>query len=106
VAAEYSGLSVDNLLHAVYRLEQKIIYWQRADKQGIKMDGMEGVEDGVGSRYLARMGVGSSNSEVLVCHLVSGRRQFASKSASRTYVCVKDSLAPELCKSDPRTRIT
>lgn len=55
MAAEYSGLSVDNLVHAVYRLEQKIIYWQRAEKQGVDMDGMEGVEDGVGNRYLARM---------------------------------------------------
>lgn len=55
MAAEDSGMSVERLVHAVYRLEQKIMYWQRADKQGVQMDGMEEVEDGVENRNLARM---------------------------------------------------
>jgi RNA polymerase I-specific transcription initiation factor RRN7 len=55
MAAEYSGLSVEKLVHAIYRLEQKIMYWQRADKQGVPMDAMEGVKDGVDNRNLARM---------------------------------------------------
>lgn len=55
IAAECSGMSVERLMHAVYRLEQKIIYWQGADKQGVQMDAMEGVEEGVENRNLARM---------------------------------------------------
>ncbi|KAB5572354.1 putative ribosomal protein [Coniochaeta sp. 2T2.1] len=46
-AAEYSGLSVQKLLNAVYRLEQKLWYWQQVEKQGINIAEMEGVEHGV-----------------------------------------------------------
>lgn len=54
-AGEYAGLEVEKLVQAVHRLEQKIVYGQTANKQGVEMGGMEGVEDGVANRNLARM---------------------------------------------------
>jgi RNA polymerase I-specific transcription initiation factor RRN7 len=46
---------VDQLLKAVLRLEQKLLYWQQVEKGGIDLDEMEGVEEGVPSRPVARL---------------------------------------------------
>ncbi|OIW32142.1 hypothetical protein CONLIGDRAFT_571387 [Coniochaeta ligniaria NRRL 30616] len=54
-AAEYSGLSLDQLLQAVFRLEQKLLYWQQVEKGGIDIDEMVGIEEGVPSRAVARL---------------------------------------------------
>lgn len=48
--AELSGLSMEELLKAVFRLEQKLEYWQQVEKRGINPEEMEGVEEGVPSR--------------------------------------------------------
>ena len=53
--AEYSGLSVRQLLNAVFRLEQKLWYWQQVQKQGISIEELEAVENGVPNRHAARM---------------------------------------------------
>jgi len=54
-AAECSGLSVEELLRAVFRLEQKLQYFQQVEKSGINIDDMEGIEEGVPSRPVARL---------------------------------------------------
>jgi RNA polymerase I-specific transcription initiation factor RRN7 len=46
---------VEEMLKAVFRLEQKLEYWQQVDKRGITIDEMEGIEDGVPSRAAVRL---------------------------------------------------
>lgn len=53
--AEYSGLPLDKLLKAVYKLEQKLLYYQQVEKGGDDIDEMEGIEEGVPSRPVARL---------------------------------------------------
>ena len=54
-AAECSGISVEELLRAVFRLEQKLQYFQHIEKSGIDIDDMEGIGEGVPSRPVARL---------------------------------------------------
>jgi len=51
--AEHSGISVQTLLKTVYRLEQKLRYWQQVEKKGMDIDGVE--DAGVQDRSLARL---------------------------------------------------
>lgn len=46
---------MEELVKAVFRLEQKLEYWQQVEKKGINTDEMEGMEEGVPTRALARL---------------------------------------------------
>jgi RNA polymerase I-specific transcription initiation factor RRN7 len=55
--AQSSGLSEEELVKGVFRLEQKLLYWQQVVKDGadIDMDEMEGIERAPSGRAAARL---------------------------------------------------